>query len=216
MKVYAKTAAGKYQEGEQLAMYLSGKQHEDGWRQKGVTQDFFVAKGIADAIAQIIGINRITYQTKGQTVELLNQKTFLGKIEVISSKKLQAFDIKQSVVYIEFDLAALLAFYQQHKVVYQEVSKYPSVERDLALVLPKSITYENIEACIKAAQLNTLSTTRVFDVFESDKLGQGKKSVAINFVFNAIDKTLTDTEIDAMMKKLIGQFEKNIQAEIRK
>ena len=215
-KVYAKTAAGKYQEGEQLAIYLSGKQHEDGWRQKGVTQDFFVAKGIADAIAQIIGINRITYQTKGQTVELLNQETVLGKIEVISSKKLQAFDIKQSVVYIEFDLAVLLAYYQQHKVVYKEVSKYPSVERDLALVLPKVITYENIEACIKAAQLNTLSTTRVFDVFESDKLGQGRKSVAINFVFNAIDKTLTDTEIDAMMKKLIGQFEKNIQAEIRK
>ena len=215
-KVYAKTGAGKYQEGEQLAIYLSGKQHEDGWRQKGVTQDFFVAKGIAEAIAQITGIHKITYQTKGQTVELSNQQTVLGKIEIISSKKLQAFDIKQSVVYIEFDLTALLAHYQQHKVVYQEVSKYPSVERDLALVLPKSITYENIESCIKAAQLNTLSTTRVFDVFESDKLGQGKKSVAINFVFNAIDKTLTDTEIDTMMKKLIGQFEKNIQAEIRK
>ena len=215
-KVYAKTAAGKYQEGEQLAIYLSGKQHEDGWRQKAVTQDFFVAKGIAAAIAQIIGLDTISYQTKGQTVELLDQKTVLGKIEVISSKKLQAFDIKQSVVYIEFDLAALLAHYQQHKVVYQEVSKYPSVERDLALVLPKAITYENIEDCIKAAQLNTLSTTRVFDVFESDKLGQGKKSVAINFVFNATDKTLTDTEIDSMMKKLIGQFEKNIQAEIRK
>lgn len=215
-KVYVKTAAGKYQEGEQLAIYLSGKQHEDGWRQKAVTQDFFVAKGIAAAIAQIIGLDTITYQTKGQIVELLHQKTVLGKIEVISSKKLQAFDIKQSVVYIEFDLAALLAHYQQHKVVYQEVSKYPSVERDLALVLPKAITYENIEECIKAAQLNTLSTTRVFDVFESDKLGQGKKSVAINFVFNATDKTLTDTEIDTMMKKLIGQFEKNIQAEIRK
>lgn len=215
-KVYAKTAAGKYQEGEQLAIYLSGKQHEDGWRQKGVTQDFFVAKGIANAIAQIIGLDKIHYQTKGQAVELLHQQNVLGKIEVISSKKLQAFDIKQAVVYIEFDLAALLAYYQKHKVVYQEVSKYPSVERDLALVLPKAITYENIEACIKAAQLNTLSTTRVFDVFESDKLGQGKKSVAINFVFNANDKTLTDTEIDAMMKKLIGQFEKNIQAEIRK
>jgi phenylalanyl-tRNA synthetase beta chain len=96
------------------------------------------------------------------------------------------------------------------------VSKYPSVERDLALVLPQSITYEAIEACIQAAQLNALSTTRVFDVFESDKLGHQKKSVAINFVFNASDKTLTDTEIDGMMKKLVGQFEKNIQAEIRK
>jgi phenylalanyl-tRNA synthetase beta chain len=215
-KVYAVNAAGKYEEGEQLAIYLSGKQHEDGWRQKGITQDFFVAKGIAEAILTIIGVNEIEYHTKGQTVQLLHQKTVLGAIEVIGSKKLQAFDIKQSVIYIQFDLASLLQYYQQHKVVYQEVSKYPSVERDLALVLPQSITYEAIESCIKAAQLNALSSTRVFDVFESEKLGHQKKSVAINFVFNASDKTLTDTEIDGMMKKLVGQFEKNIQAEIRK
>jgi phenylalanyl-tRNA synthetase beta chain len=215
-KVYSVTAAGTYQEGEQLAIYLSGKQHEDGWREKAVTQDFFVAKGIAEAILSIIGIEEITYQTKGQSVQVMHQKKTLGTIEVVSSKKLQAFDIKQAVVYIQFDLAVLLEQYQQHKVVYQEVSKYPSVERDLALVLPQAITYEAIEACIKAAQLTALSTTRVFDVFESDKLGHQKKSVAINFVFNATDKTLTDTEIDGMMKKLVGQFEKNIQAEIRK
>jgi phenylalanyl-tRNA synthetase beta chain len=215
-KVYSVTVAGAYQEGEQLAIYLSGKQHEDGWREKAVTQDFFVAKGIAEAILSIIGIEEITYQTKGQSVQIIHQKNILGTIEVVSSKKLQAFDIKQAVVYIQFDLAVLLEQYQQHKVVYQEVSKYPSVERDLALVLPQAITYEAIEACIKAAQLTALSSTRVFDVFESDKLGHQKKSVAINFVFNATDKTLTDTEIDGMMKKLVGRFEKNIQAEIRK
>jgi phenylalanyl-tRNA synthetase beta chain len=215
-KVYTVNASGKYQEGEQLAMYLSGKQHEDGWREKGVTQDFFVAKGIAEAILNIIGVDEIVYQTKGQSVQIMHQSKELGTIEVVGAKKLQAFDIKQGVVYIQFDLAILLEQYQQHKVVYQEVSKYPSVERDLALVLPQAITYEAIDACIKAAQLTALSTTRVFDVFESDKLGHQKKSVAINFVFNASDKTLTDTEIDGMMKKLVSQFEKNIQAEFRK
>jgi phenylalanyl-tRNA synthetase beta chain len=215
-KVYTVNASGKYQEGEQLAMYLSGKQHEDGWREKGVTQDFFVAKGIAEAILNIIGVDEIVYQTKGQSVLIMHQSKVLGTIEVVGAKKLQAFDIKQGVVYIQFDLAILLEQYQQHKVVYQEVSKYPSVERDLALVLPQAITYEAIDACIKAAQLTALSTTRVFDVFESDKLGHQKKSVAINFVFNASDKTLTDTEIDGMMKKLVSQFEKYIQAEFRK
>lgn len=215
-KVYSKSTAGKYQEGEQLAIYLSGKQHEDGWRQKGVVQDFFVAKGIAEAVLNSIGVDAIEYQTKGQTIHILHKQTILGLIEVVSAKKLQAFDIKQSVLYIQFDLSALLAYYQNHKVVYQEVSKYPSVERDLALVLPNTTTYEAIDHCIKAAKLNALSSTRVFDVFESDKLGHQKKSVAINFVFNATDKTLTDVEIDTMMKKLIGEFEKNIQAEIRK
>jgi len=110
----------------------------------------------------------------------------------------------------------LMQVYQSKQVVYQEVSKYPSIERDLALVVPEAILYEAIESCIHAAKLTALKESRVFDIFESEKLGHQKKSVAINFVFNAADKTLTDIEIDAMMQVLIQQFEKNIQAEIRK
>ena len=215
-KVYSKTEAGKYQEGEQLAIYISGKQFDDAWRQKGMVQDFFVAKGLAQALLELLGVQKVDFQVTGNTVTLLHKQQIVGSIQVVSNKQLQAFDIKQSVVYIEFDLATLLKVYQNKKVIYQEVSKYPSVERDLALVIPQSTKYDAIEACIKEVKLNALSSTRVFDVFESDKLGHQKKSVAINFVFNATDKTLTDTEIDGMMKKLIGQFEKNIQAEIRK
>lgn len=215
-KVYAKTGAGKYQEIEKLAIYLSGKQSEDAWRQKGIPQDFFVAKGLAQSLAELLGIEKINFQTKNTIVEIVKGSNILGYLKVVTSKQLQAFDIKQSVVYIEWDLPSLLAMYQANKVVYKEVSKYPSVERDLALVIPQATKFEAIENCIKDTKLAALSTTRVFDVFESDKLGQQKKSVAINFVFNANDKTLTDAEIDAMMKKLILQFEQNIQAEIRK
>jgi phenylalanyl-tRNA synthetase beta chain len=100
--------------------------------------------------------------------------------------------------------------------VYKEVSKYPSIERDLALVIDKTTPFSSIHSSILEAKLDALTATSVFDIFESDKLGEGKKSVAINFVFNAPDKTLTDVEIDAMMKKLIQLFEKNVQAEIRK
>ena len=101
-------------------------------------------------------------------------------------------------------------------MVYQEISKYPSVERDLALVIPQDTKYEAIEACVTEAKLDALKESRVFDIFESDKLGAQKKSVAINFVFNTPDKTLTDTEIDTMMKKLVQLFEKNLTAEVRK
>ncbi len=215
-KVYSKTDAGKYQEGEQLAIYISGKQNEDSWRKKGTVQDFFVAKGLAQSIIELLGIDNIEWKLNGQLVELVCKNQIVGILQVVSNKQLQAFDIKQAVLYIQFDLAILFALYQTKKVVYQEVSKYPSVERDLALVIPQATKYEAIEACILAAKLTALKDTRVFDVFESEKLGHQKKSVAINFVFNATDKTLTDTEIDSMMKKLIGQFEKNIQAEIRK
>jgi phenylalanyl-tRNA synthetase beta chain len=216
-KVYGKSNAGKYYEAEQLAIYLSGKQQADGWRTKGTDQDYFVTKGIAMAVLDLLGIKGVQEKTEanGFTELVWNKKT-IGHLAMMGAKKLQTFGIKQSVFYINFDVAALLSAYQSKKVVYKEVSKYPSVERDLALVIDKATPYAAIEACISEAKLTALTSTRVFDIFESDKLGTGKKSVAINFVFNATDKTLTDVEIDDMMKKLIQLFEKNIQAEIRK
>ena len=202
-KTYGKSKAGKYFEAEKLAIYISGKQQADGWRTKEKDQDFFVAKGVVAALLELLGITGV------------NEKT-IGQIEMLSPKKLQAFGIKQSVMYINFDLATLLNAYQSKKVIYKEVSKYPSIERDLALVIDKAVSYSQIESSIQQANLVALKESRVFDIFESDKLGEGKKSVAINFVFNAPDKTLTDVEIDSMIKKLVQLFEKNIQAEIRK
>ncbi len=216
-KVYGKSNAGKYFESEQLAIYLSGKQQVDSWRTKGMDQDYFVAKGTAIAILELLGIKGVQEKTTtaGMTELVWNKKT-IGQVQAMGTKKLQSFGIKQGVQYIQFDVATLLAAYQSKKVIYKEVSKYPSIERDLALVIDQATPFSSIAASIVDAKLDALTATRVFDIFESDRLGEGKKSVAINFVFNAPDKTLTDIEIDAMMKKLIQLFEKNIQAEIRK
>jgi len=216
-KVYGQSAKGAYYEAEQLCIYISGKQQQDGWRNKGVVADFFVAKGMATAVFQLLGIQGGQWKqtTEGQVEFVVDKKTAC-KLLVVGSKKLQSFGIKQSVLFIQFDLATLFSIYQSKQVVYQEISKYPSVERDLALVIPQATPYETIASCIQEAKIVALQETRVFDIFESDKLGLQKKSVAINFVFNTPDKTLTDTEIDLMMKKLIQQFEKNIQAEVRK
>jgi len=215
--VYGKSSKGSYYESEQLAIYLSGKQTQDGWRTKGVEQDFFVAKGMVQSLFELLGIANYTFKTNAASaIDLMVDKKVIGQLQIVSSKKLNSFGIKQSVVYIQFDLMLLFNCYQNKQVVYHEISKYPSVERDLALVVPQATIYEAIESSIQAAKLTALKETRVFDIFESDKLGHQKKSVAINFVFNAPDKTLTDVEIDDMMQQLIKQFEKNIQAEIRK
>ena len=216
-KIYAKTAAGKYQENETLAIYLSGKQVQDSWRSKAAEQDFFALKGIALAICELLGLKKVHYNPIGHgQFEVIAGKTVLGTIELVGAKKLAQFDIKQAVGFLNFDLTTLLNAYLSGSVKYQEISKYPSVERDLALVIDQSVAYAAIEQAIKTVQLDALKETRVFDIFVSDKLGLNKKSVAINFVFNAGSATLTDTEIDGMMKKLIAAFEKNIQAEIRK
>ncbi len=216
-KIYTKTAAGKYQEDETLAIYLSGKQVQDSWRAKAAEQDFFVLKGTALALCELLGLKKVNYNPIGHgKYEVMTGKTVLGTIELVGTKKLAQFDIKQTVGFLNFDLSTLFNAYLSGSVKYQEISKYPSVERDLALVIDETITYSAIEQAIKTVQLNALKETRVFDIFVSDKLGLNKKSVAINFVFNAGSATLTDTEIDGMMKKLIAAFEKNIQAEIRK
>ena len=216
-KIYTKTAAGKYQEDETLAIYLSGKQVQDSWRAKAAEQDFFVLKGTALALCELLGLKKVNYNPIGHgKYEVMTGKTVLGTIELVSTKKLAQFDIKQTVGFLNFDLSTLFNAYLSGSVKYQEISKYPSVERDLALVIDETITYSAIEQAIKTVQLDALKETRVFDIFVSDKLGLNKKSVAINFVFNAGSATLTDTEIDGMMKKLIAAFEKNIQAEIRK
>jgi phenylalanyl-tRNA synthetase beta chain len=216
-KIYAKNGAGKYQEEEVLAVYLSGKQVQDSWRTKAAEQDFFVLKGLASALCELLGLKRINWNPIGNgQFEVIAGKTVLGTIELVGSKKLAQFDIKQAVAFLNFDIATLFKAFQSGVVKYHEISKYPSVERDLALVIDQSVAYAAIEQAIKTVQLDALKETRVFDIFESDKLGVNKKSVAINFVFNAGSATLTDTEIDGMMQKLVATFEKNIQATIRK
>lgn len=216
-KIYGQSSKGAYYESEQLSIYLSGKQQQDGWRRKGILSDFFVAKGMASALLNLLGIHGGAWkQTAANQIDYILNKKTVGCIQAIGHKKLQSFGIKQSVFYVQFDVQNLFSIYQTKQVVFQEISKYPSVERDLALVIPRETKYEAIETCVKEANLAALKESRVFDIFESDKLGAQKKSVAINFVFNTDEKTLTDTEIDGMMKKLIPIFEKNIQAEVRK
>jgi phenylalanyl-tRNA synthetase beta chain len=102
------------------------------------------------------------------------------------------------------------------KISYTEISKFPAVERDLAIVVPKDLKYEAIKGQLDKLRLNKLQHIQLFDVFESEKLGAGKKSMAVNFTFLDEEKTLTDKEIDSWMNKIMTTLEKELGAEIRK
>lgn len=129
---------------------------------------------------------------------------------------LPQFDIKQPVFFADINWNALQVQAQHREIRIQEVPKFPIVYRDLALVVPSQLKYDDVEAAVQKLKLSHLQEVRLFDVFESEKLGHGKKSMAISFTFLDKEKTLTDREIDEIMSKIMMTMEKELGAEIRR
>ncbi|MFZ9207899.1 MAG: phenylalanine--tRNA ligase subunit beta [Sediminibacterium sp.] len=222
-KTYATSGSGQYAEKEHLCIYLSGLDTEEGWRVKSKEQDLLMAKGILQAVATLIGLPPINWSlddsakdTASACVAATVGGITIATLQEVSPKKRQQFDIKQGVVFVDIDVAALVTAAEKQKIVYTEVSKFPAVQRDLALVVDRAVTYAAIELAVATVKLPKLKGIRLFDVFESDKLGVNKKSMALSFTFVDEEKTMTDTETDGMVSKLISAFEKELGAEIRK
>ncbi len=215
-KTYYSSEVGKYKEEEHLSLYITGNNHENFWRQKSKPLDFFTAKGIVTSIVNLLGLIDYRIEQNENEFQIFCGKKELGKLALVASNKLQLFDIKQPVYFIDFNFSEILKAIEKQKIVYKEVPKFQSVQRDLALVVANSVTYEFIEAVVKKIKLPKLQSMRLFDVFESDKLGANKKSLAISFTFLDEEKTLTDKEIDSIVNKLIENLEKEVAAEIRK
>ena len=222
-KTYATNGSGQYSEKEHLCIYLSGLDTEEGWRVKSKEQDLLMAKGILQAVATLTGLPPISWSLDDTAKDAASTcvAAAVGSIKIatlleVSTKKRQQFDIKQGVVFVDIDVAALVTAAEKQKIIYTEVSKFPAVQRDLALVVDRAVTYAAIELAVGTVKLPKLKGIRLFDVFESDKLGVNKKSMALSFTFVDEEKTLTDTETDSMVSKLIGAFEKELGAEIRK
>ncbi len=216
-KSYTQKKQGKYLETEQIVLYFTGLTQDESWKEKSKQNDFFKAKGMATSILKLIGFNDINFRKNDNSeYEIFDNQNLLGIVSEINKSVLNKFDIKQTVFYINFLFVPILELLENKKIVYKEVSKFPSVQRDLAIVVEKNVQYFQIESIVKKLNIYTLNNTRLFDVFESDKLGVGKKSLAINFTFIDEEKTLTDVEIDVNMNKLIKNFELELNAEIRK
>jgi phenylalanyl-tRNA synthetase beta chain len=218
-KTYLTKGVGEYIEDEHLCLYITGSNHEDGWREKNKPQDFYKLKGLAHAIGELCGLNNIRFENTGEegmSLDVYYAKTWLGKLKTVDARKLQQFDIKQAVHILDISFGPLENAVSSNKISYREVNKFPVMQRDLAMVVKRSTTYESIEQTVKKVKLPKLKDMRLFDVFESEKLGADKKSMAISFLFSDDEKTLTDKEVDGMIAKLVQGFENELAAEIRK
>jgi phenylalanyl-tRNA synthetase beta chain len=145
----------------------------------------------------------------------LNDEIIAGAGQV-TKNVLSRFGIKQPVYFALFNWGAVLKIAGEQKLVINELPKYPSVTRDISMVVPKHLAYGEVEKSVNKLKLAGLQEVKLFDIFESEKLGTGKKSIAVNFTFLDEEKTLTDKEIDGWMSKIMMTLEKELNAEIRK
>ena len=149
-------------------------------------------------------------------LEIKQGNTVLISLGLVENAVTKKFDIKQPVYYGEIEWQALCGLAAKQKSGYKEIPRFPAVQRDLAIVIDKNLSYEKVEQSVAKAGIKKLQSLKLFDLFESDKLGKDKKSFAINFTFIDTEKTLTDAEIDGMMQKIMKTFEQDLSAEIRK
>lgn len=219
-KTYHSIAVENYKEEEHLAIYVTGNTSTGNWQEKDKKADFYFLKGICEQVLMACGVKKIAVEISqdddletGITVSV-NQKA-IGKIGAASQKLLKQFSIKEPVLYADLKWDDIIELQNKKKIAYQEISKFPVVQRDLAIIVDKKIAYSQIETTIKENKIPSLKNVKLFDVFESEKIGADKKSMAVNFTFSDDTKTLADTDTDNMMKKIVASLEKQLSASIR-
>ncbi|MFI5186355.1 MAG: phenylalanine--tRNA ligase subunit beta [Chitinophagales bacterium] len=220
-KTYSTTGPGRYYETEHLCLYISGNVQEDSWRNKTVRADIFFLKGIVTSLLKLLGVNANNFETfihkkLSPALHIRTSETVMIQLGAVQNSLLDQFDIRQPVFFADIYWSSLLMQAGRNQVKTEEIPKFPAVYRDLAIVVPSQTKYEQAERSIQKIKLNYLQNVKLFDVFESDKLGKGKKSMAINFTFLNKEKTLTDNEIDGMMNTIMTALEKDLNAEIRR
>jgi len=213
-KTYS-AADDKYYEKNHLSLYCTGDYQKKSWRGAEKAVDIYFMKGIAQSIFALAGINCETKTDANGSIAFLFEKEEIGKAFEVSKNKLEISGIRQPVFSLDLNIDLLKEVALSQIVKYKPVSKFPSVTRDIAMIIDKEISFGEIEKTIHDSGLKKLTGIRMFDLYESDKLGANKKSIALSLSFADEQKTLTDEETDTMMQKAIRALSKQVNAEIR-
>ncbi len=220
-KTYHKPAPGTYNEQEHVCLYITGQVKEDSWKTKGYNVDLYYLKGIVARILQLSGITKTSWQATttqklADSLEVRINNEVIATLGAVAPHELKRFDIKQPVFFADIDWELLLKKVAKGELRFTELPKQLPVHRDLAMIVPKTLPFADVESTVRKVQIGKLQEVQLFDIFESGKIGADKKSLAISFTFLDEEKTLTDKEIDGMMNKIMTALEKDLQAEIRK
>jgi phenylalanyl-tRNA synthetase beta chain len=214
--------ASDYIERTSLDLFISGNSGRQSWNLKTSPSDFFNLKSSVEMILSRLGVKperlSLVESDKSYFAEsltyLFNNK-IVAEAGRVSKSYLSKFDIPQDVYWGHIEWDILLKMIKNQSISFHELPKYPSVKRDLALLLDRSIKFSQIRDIAFRIEKTVLHDISLFDVYESDNLGINKKSYAVSFILRDDLKTMTDKNIDRIMQNLIKAFEKELNAQIR-
>lgn len=220
-KTYFKNSAGTYVENKKLSVALFGNFQENNWIIPQNTSTFFHLKGIVSQL--LTGFNIFIDEKPLEFsslykdgIELFVNGSSLGKLGSINPKLLKEFGLKGNVFYAELEWEKWVDLASKKKPYkLAEIPKFPGSTRDLALLLDKDIKYFDLYKAAFETEKKLLQSVNLFDVYEGKNLPEGKKSYALNFFLQDENKTLTDQDIDKVMKKLLDRFSTQFHAELR-
>lgn len=212
-----------YEERAMVSMIVTGNDRAASWNVPSRPSDFFTLKNTAERMLKRFGLdlNSAVFETCDSDLYSeavcckFNGSQRLLEMGVVSRKIRNQFDIKNDVFYLEMNFDTLVKLIRNHSVTVSELSKFPEVKRDLALLVDKAVTFSQLRHIAYSTEKKLLKNVTLFDVYEGDKLPEGKKSYALSFTLEDTTKTLTDQVIDRTMNNLLQAFEKQTGAQLR-
>ena len=210
----------KYEENKHLTLFVTGNRNKNSWNLGNKTSDFFYLKGIVTSLLVRLGINKLkSSPTKldvfSEGISFGLGKTKLVEFGVVKQSILKEIGIKQEVLFADFNWDSILNVTGNKKIKVINLPKFPAVKRDLSLLLDSKVEFNDVYNLAFKTEKKLLKEVDLFDVYEGDKLPQGKKSYALSFLLQDETKTLADKQIDKIMQKLQQNFEKNLEAVLR-
>ena len=212
-----------YNEDFHLGLWLTGNKKAQSWTSTEEKTSVFELKAYIENIFKRLGINLRKLVMGEYTDDLLNEGLSvynragnkLAVFGIVHNKILKMMDIEEQVLFADLNWNTILTEIVNHNVRYTELSKFPEVKRDLALLLDKTISFGEIEKIAFESERKYLKSINLFDVYEGKNLESGKKSYAVSFILQDDTKTLTDAQIEPIMKKLQTNFENKLGAKLR-
>lgn len=212
-----------YSEDFHLGLWLTGNKYPQSWTNAEQKSSIYELKAYVENIFRRIGLTINDLNLTEFSDDLIREGLHiqfasglkLGYFGIVQSQILKNADIDQEVFYADLNWSSLLKIIGNQTVQYSELSKFPEVRRDLALLLHKNVLFADIERLAYQTEQKLLKKVNLFDVYEGKNLEAGKKSYAVSFILQDNNKTLTDLQIDEIMKRLQQAFESKLDAKLR-